>query len=209
MLWTSISLVLCLKLLNTFTFKSISIRRVLPLSIICILFVVFTNLSLEYNTLGTSQLFKILTTPFVTFISWYYYKTHYSRLLLITLIPLSIGIPTHSINDIKLTIAGTIVAILGSLTASLYQIWIDEKQKEFDMDSQQLLVYQVPLSAIVLLPFVLIIEKLSFFTSSMPLNSMIVISLSGFLVFIVNISLCWVIKNTSPLTYNIIGHIRT
>ncbi|CAF1655894.1 unnamed protein product, partial [Didymodactylos carnosus] len=70
-------------------------------------------------------------------------------------------------------------------------------------------VYQVPLSAMVLLPFDLIIEKLSFFTSSMTLNSMIVISLSGFLVFIVNISLCWVIKNTSPLTFNVIRHIRT
>ena len=64
--------------MNTFVRKSVPIIKVLPLSIAFCAFVVFTNLSLEYNTIGTYQLFKVLTTPVVALISWQYYKTKYS-----------------------------------------------------------------------------------------------------------------------------------
>ncbi|CAF0737932.1 unnamed protein product [Didymodactylos carnosus] len=209
MLFTSVGLLICLQF-NTFTRKQIPIQKVLPLSIAFCGFVVFTNLSLEYNTIGTYQLFKVLTTPVVALISWYHYKTKYSRAVALTLIPVVVGVCTHSVNDIELTIFGTIIASSGVLAASIYQVWVGEKQKEFDMNSQQLLFYQAPLSAVLLIPLILISETFpTYSTTKEQRNAMMAVFVSGILAFVVNLSVYWVIRNTSALTYNMIGHMKT
>jgi len=204
-----LGLIICLQM-NTFTRKTVLLIKVLPLSIAFCAFVVFTNLSLEYNTIGTYQLFKVLTTPVVALISWQYYKTKYSRQVIITLIPVVIGVCTHSVNDIKLTLFGTIIASIGVIAASLYQVWVGEKLKELDMNSQQLLYYQAPLSAILLVPLIIFTEPFpSYATSEEQRTAIIAITSSGVAAFAVNLSVYWVIKNTSALTYNMIGHMKT
>ena len=160
-------------------------------------FVVFTNLSLEHNTIGTYQLFKVLTTPVVALISWQFYGTKYSRMVIATLIPVVIGVCTHSVNDIKLTVFGTIIAAIGVAAASLYQVWVGERLKELQVDSQQLLFYQAPLSAILLVPFILYMESLpSYTTSKEQQTAFTAVAASGVVAFVVNLSVYWVIKNT-------------
>jgi solute carrier family 35 protein E3 len=209
MAFTSLGLVLCLQM-NTFVRKTVPIIKVLPLSIAFCAFVVFTNLSLEYNTIGTYQLFKVLTTPVVALISWQYYKTKYSTMVILTLIPVVVGVCTHSVNDIQLTLFGTIIASLGVIAASLYQVWVGERLKELEMNSQQLLYYQAPLSAILLLPFIFCMETFPSYASDADQRTAIIsVASSGIVAFAVNLSVYWVIKNTSALTYNMIGHLKT
>lgn len=209
MIITSLGLMICLKM-KTFVRKKVSIDKVLPLSIAYCAFVVFTNLSLEYNTIGTYQLFKVLTTPVVALISWQYYGTKYSRMIILTLLPVVIGVCTHSVNDIKLTLLGTVIASIGVLSASLYQVWVGERLKELEMNSQQLLFYQAPLSAIILVPFIFLMESLpTYATSEEQKTALTAVISSGIVAFVVNLSVYWVIKNTSALTYNMIGHMKT
>ncbi|CAF1078871.1 unnamed protein product [Adineta steineri] len=209
MAFTSLGLLICLRM-NTFTRKTVPIIKVLPLAIAFCAFVVFTNLSLEYNTVGTYQLFKVLTTPVVALISWQYYKTKYSRMVIATLIPVVLGVCTHSVNDIKLTFFGTVIASIGVLAASLYQVWVGECSKELDMNPQQLLFYQAPLSAVLLVPLILYMESLpSYKTSKEQQTAFMAVVASGIVAFAVNLSVYWVIKNTSVLTYNMIGHMKT
>lgn len=62
---------LCLRicvLLNIFSPKTLPVLRILPLAASFCGFVVFTNLSLQFNTVGTYQLFKALTTPMILFL---------------------------------------------------------------------------------------------------------------------------------------------
>jgi solute carrier family 35 protein E3 len=196
MAFTSLGLIICLQM-NTFVRKTVPLIKVLPLSMAFCAFVVFTNLSLEYNTIGTYQLFKVLTTPVVALISWQYYKTKYSTLVILTLIPVVIGVCTHSVNDIKLTLFGTIIASVGVMAASLYQVWVGERLKELDMNSQQLLYYQAPLSAILLVPFILYMESFpSYKTSADQRTAIMTVVSSGIVAFAVNLSVYWVIKNT-------------
>ncbi|CAF5096743.1 unnamed protein product [Rotaria sp. Silwood1] len=209
MAFTSIGLIICLQM-KTFVCKKVSIITVLPLAISFCGFVVFTNLSLEYNTIGTYQLFKVLTTPVVVLLSWYFYKIKYSRMVIITLIPVVIGVCTHSVNDIKLKLFGTIVASIGVISGSLYQVWICDHLKELEMNAQQLLFYQAPLSAILLVPFIFYMESFpSYTTYEEQQVAVIAIIASGIAAFAVNLSVYWVIENTSTLTYNMIGHMKT
>lgn len=62
---------LCLQvcaMLNIFSPKPLPVLKVLPLAASFCGFVVFTNLSLQFNTVGTYQLFKALTTPTILFL---------------------------------------------------------------------------------------------------------------------------------------------
>ncbi|UJR14021.1 hypothetical protein I4U23_001020 [Adineta vaga] len=209
MMFTSFGLLICLRM-KTFVHKRIPIKKVLPLSIAFCAFVVFTNLSLEYNSIGTYQLFKVLTTPIVALISWLFYDIKYSKMVITTLVPVVIGVCINSINDFQLTLFGSTIATIGFMSASLYQIWISERLKELEINSQQLLYYQAPLSALLLIPFILLIEHFPSYETDEELRIAIVnVVASGIVAFVVNLSVYWVIKNTSALTYNMIGHMKT
>ena len=92
---TSIGLYLCLAA-GFFKRKSVAVRDVIPLSLSFCGFVVFTNLSLKFNTVGTYQvsryhreirvklirtfqLLKVLTTPVIIFLNYRWYRKTSSR----------------------------------------------------------------------------------------------------------------------------------
>lgn len=64
---TSLCLQVCVWL-NIFSPKRLPVLKVVPLSMSFCGFVVFTNLSLQFNTVGTYQLVKSMTTPVILFI---------------------------------------------------------------------------------------------------------------------------------------------
>lgn len=69
--------------LDIFAPKSLRPRQVLPLALSFCGFVVFTNLSLQNNTIGTYQLAKAMTTPVIVLIqSAAYGKTFPARIKL-------------------------------------------------------------------------------------------------------------------------------
>ena len=59
--------------LDIFSPKRLLLQKMLPLSASFCGFVVFTNLSLQYNAVGTYQLAKAMTTPVILFIQSVFY----------------------------------------------------------------------------------------------------------------------------------------
>ena len=82
---TSIGLQIC-SAFNIFNPRRLEIKSMLPLSINFCGFVVFTNLSLQHNTVGTYQLIKVLTTPCIMLIHAVFYRKTYSFPILLTLV---------------------------------------------------------------------------------------------------------------------------
>ena len=66
--------------------KAIRIQSIVPLALSFCGFVVFTNLSLENNTVGTYQLAKAMTTPCIVLIHTYLYQRKYSIAVQLTLV---------------------------------------------------------------------------------------------------------------------------
>ena len=83
--FTFIGLIICY-FFKILTIKRVSIIRMLPMSLTFCGFVVLTNVSLQYNTIGSYQCLKSLTTPGVMLISYYYYKTKYSFRVIMTIV---------------------------------------------------------------------------------------------------------------------------
>jgi solute carrier family 35 protein E3 len=80
------------------------------------------------------------------------------------------------------------------------------------MNALQLLVYQAPLSSIMLFFIIPFFEPMSgnlaLFDSKRELVEWFFIILSGINAFVINLSTYWVIGNTSALTYNMLGNLK-
>eukprot|EP00118_Oscarella_pearsei_P013736 m.113024 g.113024 ORF g.113024 m.113024 type:complete len:308 (+) comp37446_c0_seq41:3632-4555(+) len=199
--------------LGIFRPRRLEIRQVLPLSLTFCGFVVFTNLSLQNNSVGTYQLAKVLTTPCVMFIHMYFYRKSYSTNIKLTIIPIFLGVFLNSYFDVKFNVLGTVYAGIGVLVTSLYQIWVGTKQEELEVNSMQLLYYQAPLSALLLVLVIPFLEpvfgdKGVFQFESWSLPVLITVCASGILAFSVNLSIFFIIGKTSPVTYNMVGHLK-
>ena len=82
---TFLGLVIC-KNLNIFEPKKLPILAMAPLSVTFCGFVVLTNLSLQFNTVGTYQILKVLTMPIVMIISYVFYSKTYTFKVISTLV---------------------------------------------------------------------------------------------------------------------------
>uniref|UniRef100_A0AC11CTQ9 Solute carrier family 35 member E3 n=1 Tax=Ovis aries TaxID=9940 RepID=A0AC11CTQ9_SHEEP len=147
---TWLGLYVCQKL-DIFAPKSLPPSKLLLLALSFCGFVVFTNLSLQNNTIGTYQLAKAMTTPVIIVIQTLCYKKTFSTKIRLTLIPITLGVILNSYYDVKFNFLGTVFAALGVLVTSLYQVWVGAKQHELQVNSMQLLYYQAPMSSAMLL----------------------------------------------------------
>lgn len=207
---TWLGLYICQKV-DIFSPKSLRPTKIVLLALSFCGFVVFTNLSLQNNTIGTYQLAKAMTTPVIIVIQTLYYRKTFSAKIKLTLIPITLGVILNSYYDVRFNLLGMTFATLGVLVTSLYQVWVGTKQHELQVNSMQLLYYQAPMSSGFLLVLVPFFEPLTgaggiFGPWSVP--ALVMVLTSGVIAFLVNLSIYWIIGNTSAVTYNMFGHFK-
>lgn len=134
-----------------FKFKRVKILQVLPLAICFCGFVVLTNLSLETNTVGTYQILKCLSYPALIVIQQVIYNKNYSWKIKLSLVPMVVGVAVNSAYDLSFNMLGLIYGLSAVLFTAFYTVWVGRKQQELEVNSMQLLMYQAPLSTVLLL----------------------------------------------------------
>ncbi|KEG13088.1 solute carrier family 35, member E3 [Trypanosoma grayi] len=202
---TFLGLLLCLGC-GMFEFKRLSLMRVLPLSFSFCGFVMLTNMSLLHNNVGFYQLVKVLTTPLLVIMETFIYRQSFSAKIKLSLGVICLGVAIATVTDSEVTLGGAIIAFSALLVTCQYQIWVGTKQKELECDSYQLLLYQAPLSAVMLLPIAYLSEGPTLIFPCT--DTLMAIFFSGVVAFLVNISIFLVIGKTSPVTYNVLGHFK-
>ncbi|CAH2277866.1 solute carrier family 35 member E3 [Pelobates cultripes] len=191
--------------------KSLPASKVLLLALSFCGFVVFTNLSLQNNTIGTYQLAKVMTTPVIILIQTLWYGKSFNLKTKLTLVPITLGVFLNSYYDVKFNMLGMVFAALGVLVTSLYQVWVGTKQHELQVNSMQLLYYQAPMSSAMLLSIVPFFEPVvgeGGIFGPWSVTAIVMVLFSGVIAFTVNLSIYWIIGNTSPVTYNMFGHFK-
>ena len=216
-IFTYIGLEIC-RYFGVFEKKPIEVKKVLPLCAAFCGFVSLTNVSLVYNSVGFYQLMKVLTTPMIVVIQTIWYNETFSLKIKLSLVVTCLGVAVGTVTDTEANLIGTIVSLSALLITSLYQIWVGTKQKELECNSYQLLYYQAPISALMLIPIVPLLDlylpdkdpsappkQLTVRTDDGTIPAIIV---SSCLAFLVNLSIFLVIGKTSPVTYNVLGHFK-
>lgn len=76
----------CCRCLGLFSFKVLPMRHMVPVSLTFCGFVVLTNLSLQFNTVGTYQIIKSMTTPVIIVIQSIFYARLFSLPVKLTVV---------------------------------------------------------------------------------------------------------------------------
>lgn len=215
-IFTFIGVYIC-KLCGFFSPKVLSHWNVLSITLFFVGFVVFNNLSLNYNSVGFYQLMKVMTTPVIASIEYFVYGKDLHWKLKLALLPICIGVIMATVTDLSFNFTGLIFAILGILSTSYYQIFVKKKQKELKADSFQILNYQAPQAALITLLLTPMLDphispgKITELVEQPDPNqfaTLICLFLSCCLAFCVNLSIFLVIGKTSPISYNVLGHAK-
>lgn len=206
-IFTFIGLEIC-RQFGVFEMKRVDFKKVLPLCISFCGFVSLTNLSLVYNSVAFYQLMKVLTTPIIVVIQTLFYNETFSVKIKLSLLLTCVGVAIATATDSEANLVGTLVALSALLITCMYQIWVGTKQKELECNSYQLLYWQAPISAVLLIPLIPIFDDLSTLTQWPSSDAIFAITVSSCLAFLVNLSIFLVIGKTSPVTYNVLGHFK-
>ena len=143
---TSACLFLCSKFQMIKTVR-IPIFKMIRMSLAFCGFVLLTNYSLQFNSIGTYQCLKALTTPGVLLISHFVYSKTYSLKINLTTVilcrlankwfffkyyfysfkkkvPVLLGIVFNSLYDLKYNFYGLNFGLFGAIVSSFYQVVI-------------------------------------------------------------------------------------
>lgn len=150
--------------------------------------VILPNMSLAYSTITFYQIARILLTPLVALINYFFYQIYIPIRAAWCLIPVCVGVGIVSYFDtlpvtnkeMKVTTApGVIFALTGVMASSLYTVWIGAYHKKLNMSSMQLLFNQAPVASGLLLFFIPHIDTLPQW-EIVPLSRWTMIFISGF-----------------------------
>lgn len=199
--------------LNFFETKSVDMKTVVLFGILNGVSIGFLNLSLGFNSIGFYQMTKLAIIPFTVLLETIFLNKHFSRKIKLSLFVLLVGVGIASITDLQLNFVGTILSGLAIITTCVGQILTNTIQKRLNVSSTQLLYQSAPFQAAVLFLFGPMVDKFltkqSVFAFKYSPIVLGFIVLSCLIAVSVNFSTFLVIGKTSPVTYQVLGHLKT
>ena len=193
-----------------FEYKEAAFNNVLPVSIGSLLSVAFMNLNLTNNSVGFYQLSKLICIPVTLMIQYMAYNQKVSKLILFTLLPILFGVGFATVYDVEVHFVGLCFASFAIVATAMAQIFTNTYQKSLDCNAMQLLYHSSPVIAVgmlVMCPFFDDLSQLPNYEFSQ--GTVLRIALSCVFALGVNISNYLVLGKTSPLTYQVLGHLKT
>ncbi|KAL6899437.1 hypothetical protein ACP4OV_006095 [Aristida adscensionis] len=171
------------------------------------------NLSLGFNSIGFYQMTKLAIIPFTVLLETIFLKKRFSETIKFSLLVLLLGVGIASVTDLKLNLLGSVLSGLAIATTCVGQILTNTIQKKLKVSSTQLLYQSAPYQAAILFatgPFVdQLLTNRSVFAHKYTLPVVGFIVLSCLIAVSVNFSTFLVIGTTSPVTYQVLGHLKT
>lgn len=230
-----ILLTLCLNFATTSLFCTVLARvrwfepKYMPsrdtwgIAFLAVVTVLFNNSSVEANSVGFYQIFKLLIIPTVMCLEWVHgYKKTYSWQIITSLVISSVGVGMASISDVQFNARGFVLACLSDLVTAQFQIWQSGKQKEHGLSSTQIqyaVAYpQTFIAAIGTLALDVYFPKGKEILLMRP-GSLLEHSWRGAevrwlgaccgIAVVMNLSTYALLGKTSPVTYQVIGQLKT
>mmetsp|Transcript_19144 Transcript_19144/g.43524 ORF Transcript_19144/g.43524 Transcript_19144/m.43524 type:complete len:314 (-) Transcript_19144:98-1039(-) len=106
---------------------------------LAVLTVLLNNASNEANSVGFYQITKLLIIPTVIIIERLGgIRRSYSRGIVYSLIVASLGVAVATVSDFEVNARGTVLALLSVLSTAQYQIWQGSKQHEHGLSPMQI-----------------------------------------------------------------------
>ncbi|OAY65015.1 uncharacterized membrane protein At1g06890-like isoform X1 [Ananas comosus] len=196
-----------------FEHKPFDSRTVMGFGILNGISIGLLNLSLGFNSVGFYQMTKLAIIPCTVLLETLFFRKKFSRSIQLSLTILLFGVGIATVTDLQLNILGSILSLLAVVTTCIAQIMTNTIQKKFKVSSTQLLYQSCPYQALTLFiigPFLdgFLTDRNVFAFQYTPLVLLFIV-LSCLISVSVNFSTFLVIGKTSPVTYQVLGHLKT
>lgn len=206
--------------LGIFERKQFDVRPLVIMAVSFCLYNASSLANLNINTVSFYQISKILVTPTVMVAQFMLFRKSTTVYTKISVLIMCIGVGLSTVSEVDVTTLGFVIGGLAIIGATQQQIIIKKWQTDLGCSSNQLLVAYTPYAAVVLammspldnwLPDNVDNDETVFtwFQTNATYSSVFLILFSACLGLLVSLSTFLVIKATGPLTYNIVGHLKT
>lgn len=171
------------------------------------------NLSLGFNSVGFYQMTKLAIIPCTVLLETLFLGKRFSRSIQFSLVILLVGVGIATVTDMQLNFLGSVLSLLAIVTTCIGQIMTNTIQKKYKVSSTQLLYQSCPYQAMTLFisgPFLdRFLTSHNVFAFKYTPEVLAFIVLSCLISVSVNFSTFLVIGKTSPVTYQVLGHLKT
>ncbi|KAI3925045.1 hypothetical protein MKW98_009695 [Papaver atlanticum] len=199
--------------MKLFEHKPFEARAVMGFGVLNGISIGLLNLSLGFNSVGFYQMTKLAIIPCTVFLQTIFFQKKFSRSIQFSLGILLLGVGIATVTDLQLNTLGSVLSLLAVLTTCIAQIMTNTIQKKFKVSSTQLLYQSCPYQAATLFiagPFLdAFLTKQNVFAFNYTPHVLVFIVLSCLISVSVNFSTFLVIGKTSPVTYQVLGHLKT
>lgn len=197
-----------------FTYKHATPRQVMPLVVGAVGSVGFMNLNLAHNSVGFYQISKLVCIPVTLALQWFMTGATVSTRVRYTLAVILTGVYVAQVADVELNPTGTLYATAAVLSTTLAQIFTNTIQRGLGLNHMQLLYHTSPLIGLGMLTLVPVFDDVgsgdaSLFQFEWNAEVVAVALFTGLFAVGVNVTNYLVIGKTSPLTYLVVGHLKT
>jgi solute carrier family 35 protein E3 len=207
--------------LGIFDRKSLPVQPRVILAASFVFYNAASLVNLNVNTVGFYQISKILITPMVMAVNLLAYNEGTSMQVKMAVAIMLMGVTMATVTDVQVGMGGFLVGMEAVVGAAQQQILIGKMQSQLQASANQLLVSYTPFVVVMLASCTPIDLQLKENTGKGyaafsewnaahgSTAAYLVIVLSGCLGLLVSLSTFLLIGATSPLTYNIVGHLKT
>ncbi|KAK1264964.1 hypothetical protein QJS04_geneDACA017027 [Acorus gramineus] len=200
-------------LMKLFEHKPFDARAVMGFGILNGISIGLLNLSLGFNSVGFYQMTKLAIIPCTVLLETLFFRKRFSRTIQFSLTILLLGVGIATVTDLQLNGLGSVLSLLAVVTTCIAQIMTNTIQKRFKVSSTQLLYQSCPYQAMTLFitgPFLDgLLTNQNVFAFKYTPQVLVFIVLSCLISVSVNFSTFLVIGKTSPVTYQVLGHLKT
>lgn len=200
-------------------------RSLVSIAVLTAAGLALSNASLRYNNVWLYQILKILVTPMITLLEYFWYGTCISKDRVIALVVVCLGVlgasasPSRRPGGDDMTLLGIVVGIVLLPVAAVYKVQWSAMQKIYGWDTLTLMHKVLPSATMTLVLAALLTEGPALMmmgsqtTSITPSLSALwglgVVALSGIGAFFVNWSCFLVVGKISALAHVLLGQFKT
>lgn len=177
-----------------------------------VLSIVAMNLNIKLNSVGFYQLSKLCTIPFMVLYKLVFQGQRTPFNILCSIVVLMVGLCLFTVNDVQFNLIGSIVALVAVISTVLYQTQTQSYQKQYQISGTQLNHnIGIPQISIGLVASFLLEThgKNSIYNHDFKRKEVILIICTGFLAILGNIIAFNLIGKAGPITYQVVGHVKT
>lgn len=170
------------------------------------------NLNLAHNSVGFYQMSKLACIPFTLFVESVFNVRQQKLTVFMTLSLglILVGVTIFAVYDLTLNFYGCIWAALAIVSTSLAQVFFAPLQRELKLNALQLLLHTSPILTFGSFASIPLFETWAeIIKTKITYHLVVLICVSCFCAFFLNVTNYLVLQSTSPVSYLVIGHVKT